>query len=57
MKKGGNKKLKEFLEENNIDTNIDKNILYNSKLMLYYRNKLKAEAEEKLLLEDIPQKK
>ena len=56
MKKGGNKKLKEFLEENNIDTNTDKNILYNSKLMLYYRNKLKAEAEEKLLLEDIPQK-
>ena len=56
MKKGGNKKLKEFLEENNIDTNIDKNVLYNSKLMLYYRNKLKAEAEEKLLLEDIPQK-
>jgi hypothetical protein len=56
MKKGGNKKLKLFLEENNIDTNIDKNIPHNSKLMLYYRNKLKAEAEEKLLLEDIPQK-
>ena len=56
MKKGGNKKLKLFLEENNVDTNIDKNILYNSKIMLYYRNKLKAEAEEKLLLEDIPPK-
>jgi hypothetical protein len=56
MKKGGNKKLKLFLEENDVDTNIDKNILYNSKIMLYYRNKLKAEAEEKLLLEDIPPK-
>ena len=56
MKKGGNKKLKLFLEENNVDMNIDKNILYNSKIMLYYRNKLKAEAEEKLLLEDIPSK-
>ena len=56
MKKGGNKKLKEFLEENNIDINMDKNILFNSKLMLFYRNKLKAEAEEKLLLEDLPQK-
>ena len=56
MKKGGNKKLKIFLEENNVDTNMDKNILYNSKIMLYYRNKLKAEAEEKLLLEDIPNK-
>ena len=57
MKKGGNAKLKVFLEENNIDTNnIDKNTLYNSKLMLYYRNKLKAEAEEKLLFEDIPPK-
>ena len=56
MKKGGNKKLKLFLEENDVDINIDKNILYNSKIMLYYRNKLKAEAEEKLLLEDIPPK-
>ena len=56
MKKGGNMKLRLFLEENNIETNIDKNILYNSKIMLYYRNKLKAEAEEKLLLESIPPK-
>ena len=57
MKKGGNIKLKNFLEENNIDTNnLDKNVLYNSKLMLYYRNKLKADAEEKLLFEDMPPK-
>ena len=50
-------KLRLFLEENNIEPNIDKNILYNSKLMLYYRNKLKAEAEEKLLLfENLPPK-
>ena len=57
MKKGGNMKLRLFLEENNIEPNIDKNILYNSKLMLYYRNKLKAEAEEKLLLfENLPPK-
>ena len=56
MKKGGNMKLRLFLEENNIETNIDKNILYNSKIMLYYRNKLKAEAEEKLLFESIPPK-
>ena len=56
MKKGGNKNLKIFLEENNIDINIDKNILYNSKLMVYYRNKLKAEAEDKLLLDMLPPK-
>ena len=56
MKKGGNDKLRLFLEENNIDINIDKNILYNSKLMLYYRDKLKAEAEEKLLFENLPPK-
>ena len=56
MKKGGNMKLRLFLEENNIDPNIDKNILYNSKLMLYYRNKLKADAEEKLLFESLPPK-
>ena len=54
MKKGGNMKLRIFLEQNNINTNIDKNILYNSKIMLYYRNKLKAEAEEKLLFENLP---
>ena len=54
MKKGGNMKLRTFLEQNNINTNIDKNILYNSKIMLYYRNKLKAEAEEKLLFENLP---
>ena len=56
MKKGGNMKLRLFLEENNIEPNIDKNLLYNSKIMLYYRNKLKAEAEEKLLFESIPPK-
>ena len=56
MKKGGNEKLRLFLEENNIDLNVDKNVLYNSKIMLYYRDKLKAEAEEKLLFENLPPK-
>ena len=56
MKKGGNEKLRLFLEDNNIDLNIDKNVLYNSKLMLYYRDKLKAEAEDKLLFENLPPK-
>ena len=56
MKTGGNKKLKLFLEKYNIPTNIDKKILYNSKIMVYYRKQLKAEAEGELLLEQLPSK-
>ena len=42
MKIGGNKNLRELLEVYNIDKNkIDKNILYNSKIMDFYRKYLK----------------
>ena len=56
MKVGGNKKLKTFLEQNNIPQNIDKKTLYNSKIMVYYRKQLKAEAEGELLLDQLPSK-
>ena len=45
MKIGGNKNLRELLEVYNIDKNkIDKNILYNSKIMDFYRKYLKNKA-------------
>lgn len=56
MKIGGNKRLKTFLENNDLPSNIDKKSLYHSKLMVYYRKKLKAEAEGELLLEQLPPK-
>ena len=56
MKIGGNKRLKTFLENNNVPKNIDKKTLYNSKIMIYYRKQLKAEAEGELLLEQLPPK-
>ena len=56
MKIGGNKRLKTFLESNDVPKNIDKKALYHSKLMVYYRKKLKAEAEGELLLEQLPPK-
>ena len=56
MKAGGNKKLKLFLENYNVPKNIGKKELYNSKLMVYYRKKLKAEAEEDLLIDQLPPK-
>ena len=56
MKIGGNKRLKTFLEENNVPKSINKRILYHSKLMVYYRKKLKAEAEGELLLDQLPPK-
>jgi len=56
MKIGGNKRLRAFLESNDVPKNIDKKALYNSKLMVYYRKKLKAEAEGELLLEQLPPK-
>jgi hypothetical protein len=56
MKIGGNKRLKTFLEENDVPQSINKRKLYHSKLMVYYRKKLKAEAEGELLLDQIPPK-
>ena len=56
MKIGGNKRLKKFLEDNNVPKNINKKALYNSKIMVYYRKLLKSEAEGELLLEQIPSK-
>lgn len=37
MKIGGNKKLKEFLRFCGLDNNINKKVLYNSKVMNFYR--------------------
>ena len=56
MKIGGNKRLKTFLEENDVPKSINKRTLYHSKLMVYYRKKLKAEADGELLLDQIPPK-
>ena len=56
MKIGGNKRLKQFLEDNDVPKNIDKKTLYHSKLMVYYRKKLKAEADGELLLDQLPPK-
>jgi hypothetical protein len=56
MKIGGNKRLKTFLEENDVPKSINKRKLYHSKLMVYYRKKLKAEADGELLLDQIPPK-
>ena len=56
MKIGGNKRLRTFLEENDVPQSIDKKTLYHSKLMVYYRKKLKAEAEGELLLDQLPPK-
>ena len=45
MKFGGNKNLRELLELYDIDKNkVDKNILYNSKIMDFYRKYLKKKA-------------
>ena len=56
MKKGGNKRLKTFLENNNLPKNIEKKTLYNSKLMVYYRKLLKSEAEGEILIDQMPSK-
>ena len=56
MKCGGNKRLKKFLEDYNVPKNIDKKTLYNSKIMIFYRKQLKAEAEGELLLDQLPPK-
>ena len=56
MKIGGNKRLKLFLENYNVPKNIGKKDLYNSKLMVYYRRQLKAEADGELLLDQLPPK-
>ena len=56
MKVGGNKRLKNFLQEHNLPNNINKKTLYNSKLLLYYRKLLKSEADGELLIEQIPPK-
>ena len=54
MKIGGNKKLSDFLKTHPPPQEIDKFSLYNSKLLNYYRQKLKAEANEELFMEQIP---
>ena len=56
IKVGGNKKLKNFLENHNVPKNIEKSSLYNSKIMFYYRNQLKAEALGEVLLDQLPPK-
>ena len=57
MKIGGNKNLRIFLEKYEIDKNkIDKNILYNSKIMDYYRKYLKNKSKNLPIKEQPPSK-
>jgi hypothetical protein len=57
MKFGGNKNLRELLELYNIDKNkVDKNILYNSKIMDFYRKYLKKKANNEDNDEQAPSK-
>ena len=57
MKIGGNKNLRIFLEKYEIDKNkIDKNILYNSKIMDFYRKYLKNKANNLPNEEQAPSK-
>ena len=57
MKFGGNKNLRELLELYNIDKNkVDKNILYNSKIMDFYRKYLKKKANNEDNDEKAPSK-
>lgn len=44
MKIGGNKRLNHFLQSSGVPKDIDKKSLYNSKIMVFYRKQLKAEA-------------
>ena len=54
MKIGGNKKLSDFLKSHPPPSEIDKFSLYNSKLLNYYRQQLKSEANGELFMEQIP---
>ncbi len=57
MKFGGNKNLRELLELYDIDKNkVDKNILYNSKIMDFYRKYLKKKANNEDNDEQAPSK-
>lgn len=56
MKSGGNKKLSEFLNQHDIPLDIEKSTLYNSKIMNYYKNNLKSEANGEINMEPLPQK-
>ena len=57
MKFGGNKNLRELLELYDIDKNkVDKNILYNSKIMDFYRKYLKKKANNEDNDEKAPSK-
>ena len=56
MKKGGNKKLLEFLNNYEIPSDIEKSKLYNSKLINYYRQKLKFESKNEIFNEQLPLK-
>ena len=44
MKAGGNQRLKDFLNKNEMPENIDKKIIYTSNLMDFYRKQIKAES-------------
>ena len=56
IKKGGNKKLLEFLNEKEVPSDIGKAKLYNSKLMNYYRQKLKFESKNEIFNGQLPLK-
>jgi len=54
MKLGGNLRLKNFLISHNMPDNIDKQTIYSSKLMSYYRKMLKCEESGQLFMEPEP---
>jgi hypothetical protein len=54
---GGNKKLREFLKFHSIPRSLPKKQLYSSRILTYYRKMLKAESNNEMLLEDLPEKR
>ena len=56
MKVGGNQRLRDFLTTYNMPEDIDKQRIYCSKLMSYYRKQLKAESIGQLFMEPLPPK-
>lgn len=56
MKAGGNQRLKDFLTTYEMPGDIDKKVIYCSKIMNYYRKQLKAESLGQLFMEPLPPK-
>ena len=56
MKAGGNQRLREFLTTYGMPENMEKKLIYCSKLMHYYRKQLKAESIGQIFMEPLPPK-